>query len=238
MRDSFHSPLTVYLMIMFCFRNLFLGFILSCLLWIAGCATVPPVPPTVGPAISPGKGVTHKVHPGETLWRIARTYNISIDDIIKANNLPNAAHIAKDQLLFIPGADQVKTIAAEPGQKDTDFIWPIKGKIVSCFGERKGLRINKGVDIQAREGDSLCASRSGKVVFADYLNGYAYTLILDHSDGFYSVYAQNSKLMVQLDDVIAQGTPIALAGKNSEPACLHFEIRKKSKPDNPLYYLP
>ena len=225
-------------MIMFCFRNFFLGFILSGLLYIAGCATVPPVPPTVGPAISPGKGVTHKVHAGETLWRIARSYNVTIDEIIKANNLPNAAHIEKNQLIFIPGADQVKTIAAEPGQKDTDFIWPINGKIISYFGEHKGLRINKGIDIQAKEGEALCASRSGKVVFADYLNGYAYTLILDHSDGFYSVYAQNSKLMVKLDDVIAQGTPIALVGQNSDAARLHFEIRKKSKADNPLYYLP
>ena len=214
----------------FCF-----GFFLSCLLWIAGCATVPPA---AGPVISQGKGVPHKVHTGETLWRIARTYNVSIDDIIKANNLPNAAHIAKDQLLFIPGADHVQTIATEPSPKDMDFIWPIKGKIISYFGEHKGLRINKGVDIQAREGEALCASRSGKVVFADYLNGYAHTLILDHSDGFYSVYAQNSKLMVKLDDVIVQGTPIALVGKNSDPACLHFEIRKKSKADNPLYYLP
>ena len=222
----------------FYLRNFLRGLILSCFLWIAGCATVPPVPPSVGPTVSPGKGVYHKVHTGETIWRIARTYNVTIEEIIKTNNLPNAAHIEKDRLLFIPGAEHVKTIAIEPGQKDTDFIWPIKGKIISYFGARKGLWINKGIDIQAREGDALCACRSGKVVFADYLNGYAYTLILDHTDGFYSVYAQNSKLMVKLDDVIAQGAPIAQVGKNSDSAYLHFEIRKKSKPDNPLYYLP
>lgn len=220
------------------FRNLFFGLILSSLLWIAGCATVPPVPPTAGAVIPHGKGVTHKVHAAETIWRIARTYNVTIDDIVKANNLPNAAHIEKNQFLFIPGADAVKTIILEPGQKDVEFIWPMKGKVISYFLERRGLRINKGIHIQAKEGETLCASRSGKVVFADYLNGYAYTLILDHSDGFYSVYAQNSKLMVKLDDVIAQGAAIAQVGKNSESAYLHFEIRKRSKADNPLYYLP
>jgi len=220
------------------FRIFCFGLILSCLLWIAGCTTVPPVAPTAAAVIPQGKGVTHKVHAGETIWRIARTYNVTIEDIIKANNLPNAAHIEKNQLVFIPGADSVKTILLEPGPKDEEFIWPIKGKVISYFGEHRGLRVNKGIDIQAREGECLCASRSGKVVFADYLNGYAYTLILDHSDGFYSVYAQNSKLMVKLDDVIAQGAPIAQVGKNSDPTYLHFEIRKKSKADNPLYYLP
>lgn len=219
------------------FRNFCFGFVLSCLLWIAGCATVPPVPPATA-VIPQGKGITHKVHPGETIWRIARTYNVAIDDIVKANDLLNAAHIKKDQLIFIPGADSVKPILFGPGPKDEEFHWPIKGKVISYFGERKGLRINKGIDIQAKEGNPLCASRSGKVVFADYLNGYAYTLILDHSDGFYSVYAQNSKLMVKLDDVIAQGAPIAHVGKNGDPAYLHFEIRKRSKADNPLYYLP
>ena|SRR3989338_236146 len=221
----------------FYLRNFCFGLTLSCLLWIAGCATVPPAPPPTA-LIPQGKGVPHKVHAGETIWRIARTYNVAIDDIIKANNLPNAAHIKKDQLIFIPGADSVKPILLTPGPKDEEFRWPIKGKVISYFGERKGLRVNRGIDIQAREGDCLCASRSGKVVFADYLNGYAYTLILDHADGFYSVYAQNSKLMVKLDDVIAQGAPIALVGKKSDPACLHFEIRKRSKADNPLYYLP
>lgn len=222
---------------MACFRNLFWGGIFSSLLWIAGCGTVPPVPPASA-VIPQGKGVTHKVHAGETIWRIARTYNVAIDDIIKANDLPNAAHIKKDQLIFIPGADSVKPILLGPGPKDEEFRWPIKGKVISYFGERKGLKVNKGINIQAREGDCLCASRSGRVVFADYLNGYAYTLILDHLDGFYSVYAQNSKLMVKLNDVIAQGAPIALVGKDNDPAYLHFEIRKRSKADNPLYYLP
>ena len=172
------------------------------------------------------------------MWRIAKTYGVSIDEIIKNNKLPSAAHIEKAQLIFIPGADRVQTVVTAHDTKDSEFIWPIKGKVISSFGDRKGSRINKGIDIQTNEGAVLCASRSGKVVFADYLNGYAYTLILDHVDGYYSVYAQNSKLMVKLDDFIEQGNPIAQVGKNGPLAFSHFEIRKRSSADNPSYYLP
>lgn len=220
-------------------KKISLGCSLVCMIWLAGCATVSPVSPT-GEGVPQGKGVFHKVQAKETLWRIAHTYGVSMDDILKNNNIRNATRIEKNQMIFIPGVDHVKTIslAYDPKDKDTDFIWPIKGKIISHFGERKGLRGNKGIDIQAKEGDPLYAARSGKVVFADYLSGYAYTLILDHADGLYSVYAQNSKLMAKLDDVIAQGAPIACVGKNSGSSYLHFEIRKKSTADNPLYYLP
>jgi len=84
----------------------------------------------------------------------------------------------------------------------------------------------------------VSAAREGRVVFADYLNGYGNTVILDHSDDFFSVYAQNSVLLVKLDDVVSKGTPLAQAGKNAGSAFLHFEVRKNSVATNPLYYLP
>ena len=98
--------------------------------------------------------------------------------------------------------------------------------------------INKGIDIQANGSDTVCAARAGRVVFADHLNGYGLTAIIDHSDGYYTVYSQNEKLNVKLNDIIPQGQPIAQLGKNGELASLHFEIRKNATADNPLYYLP
>ena len=219
-------------------RIICFGFLLLALGWLSGCATVSSMPSKPSLSKVPAQGVYHKVQAGETMWRIAKTYGVSIDDIIRNNKLSSAAHIEKAQLIFIPGADRVQTVVVEHDPKNSEFIWPIKGKVISSFGDRKGSLINKGIDIQANEGAVLCASRSGKVVFADYLNGYAYTLILDHADGYYSVYAQNSKLMVKLDDFIEQGNPIAQVGKNGSLAFSHFEIRKRSSADNPSYYLP
>jgi len=184
------------------------------------------------------RGVYHKVKKGETLWRIAKTYEVPIRDIIRINNIPKAAKIEKNQLVFIPGADVVREIILDEDKARNEFIWPIKGKVIKYFHERQGGRLSKGIDIRAQDGDEVRAARTGRVVFADYLSGYGYTVILDHLDGLYSVYAKNSKLSVKLDEFILKNKVIAEVGRSSELAYLHFEIRKKSIEDNPLYYLP
>ncbi len=211
---------------------------------VGGCATVEhrrEIPPPAK-KLSAQNGIYHKVKAGETIWRIAKTYGVDVEAIVKSNNIPNVALIEKDQLVFIPGALAVKDVGpvaervnvSDPGE----FIWPVKGRILSYFGERYQSRANRGIAIQAPEGESVKASRSGKVVFADYLNGYAYTVILDHGDGFFSVYGQNSRLLVKLGEMVSQNQPLALLGKQGEVSFLHFEIRKNSVADNPLYYLP
>ena len=63
-------------------------------------------------------------------------------------------------------------------------------------------------------------------------------MILDHADGFYTVYANNAKLLVKVNEYAAKGRPVALIGKREQLAYLHFEIRRNSVEDNPLYYLP
>ncbi|MCK5179716.1 MAG: peptidoglycan DD-metalloendopeptidase family protein [Candidatus Omnitrophica bacterium] len=184
------------------------------------------------------KGVYHKVKKGETLWRIAKTYNVPIKDVIRTNNIPETAKIEKNQLLFIPGVDTVKEISLDVDKAQNEFIWPIKGKVIRYFHHRQGGRVNKGIDIRGQEGDVVKAARTGRVVFADYLSGYGYTVILDHLDGLYSVYAKNSKLSVKLGELVLRNGDIAQVGRSSNLACLHFQIRKESVEDNPLYYLP
>ena len=184
------------------------------------------------------KGVYHKVGSGESLWRIAKTYDVSIDDIIRVNNIPKAAMIEKDQLVFIPGADFVRKIEIKTDDRQNEFIWPVRGKIIKYFRESSGNQASKGIDIKTQEGEQVKAARTGRVVFADYLSGYGYTVILDHEDGFHSVYARNAKLLVRLDDYAFKNTPIAHVGRSNNLAYLHFEIRKNAIEDNPLYYLP
>jgi murein DD-endopeptidase MepM/ murein hydrolase activator NlpD len=204
---------------------------------ISGCETMEP--PTTGRPILSAQGVYHKVQKGETLWRIAKTYQASIEDIIRMNNIPSVAHIEENQLLFIPGATKVlePETLRQQGSKE-EFAWPVKGKVLKYFGERRGAFLNKGINIEADKNEAVQASRAGKVVFADYLAGYAYTVIVDHLDGLSSVYAKNSKLLVKLGDAVSQGQPIAQAGQIGKAAYLHFEIRKNGLADNPLYYLP
>ncbi len=184
------------------------------------------------------KGVYHKVKPGETLWRIAKTYNVPVKDIIRTNSIPKSAKIERNQLVFIPGVDDVREIFLDVDKAQNEFIWPVRGKVVRYFHQRNDGHVNKGIDIRVQEGDMVKAARTGRVVFADYLSGYGYTVILDHLDGLYSVYAQNSKVLVKLGELVLRSRDIAQVGRSGDLAYLHFQIRKKSIEDNPLNYLP
>ncbi len=216
---------------------------------LTGCATVhKPVSPS-GPAVAvppseiskpvEKKGVQHKVCKGETLWRIAKTYQVSVEEIIQSNGIPNAASIEENQLIFIPGAAGVRDIVVvSPTDKDADYIWPVKGKVISYFQDRKGAAVNAGIDVKAVEGEVVRAARDGRVVFADHLAGHAQALILDHGDGFFTVYAHNARLMAQLGDHVLRGAKIAQVAREGNLAYLHFEVRKGDRPSNPLHYLP
>ena len=219
-------------------RSKILFFILAC--FFNGCASVQTVEPPA--SVAPSQGVYHKVSKGETLWGIAKAYGVNIDDIIKSNRIPDGAHLEENQLLLIPKETHAQSSTpAASGVIDTNkesFNWPLQGRILNYFGDRRGGVPNKGVHILGQEGQPVLASRQGKVIFADYLAGYAYTLIVDHADGFFSIYSQNEKLLVRLGDFVAKGQEIALLGRQGNLAFLHFEIRKGGKADNPLYYLP
>jgi len=216
---------------------------LSLLLFVSyfsGCATVSTTDHPVSKVTIEKKGIYHKVKKGETLWRVAQTYNVSIEDLIRSNRIPNVAYIEPDQLIFIPGATKEKevVVVSPDSSSSSEFFWPVKGKVVSYFGQWKNSSVNRGVDIQTKNQEPICAARDGKVVFADYLNGYAYTVILDHADGYFTVYSQNSSLLTRIGDHIKKGAPLAMAGEGSGSGLCHFEVRKKETAQNPLYYLP
>lgn len=98
----------------------------------------------------------------------------------------------------------------------------------------------KGIDISGNMGDSVKAAAAGRVVYAGRgLRGYGNLLIIKHNANFISAYAHNRKLLVKENEVIKAGQTIAEVGNSdaSEPK-LHFEIRYKGKPTDPLRYLP
>ena len=211
-------------------------------LLISGCVTTSkkePLPLPPAPVVEKPKGVYHKVAKQESLWRIAKTYGVSMDAIVKANNIPNAAVIEENQLVFVPGANEVLKVALEkPGGKPDEFAWPLKGRVISFFDDVKGQSVNHGIDIMGAQGEQILAARDGRVVFAEYLGGYGYTVILDHLDGFYSVYARQSDVAVKSGETVVKGASLGRLAKSGRLAFLHFEVRKMDEPNNPLYYLP
>jgi len=190
------------------------------------------------------EGVYHKVSQGQTLWQIAQAYGVSIKDIIDSNSIPNGSALEVGQLLFIPGAQEVKDVSGHAVDNKADnnkneFIWPLKGKVVVYFDDPIGVNtVSHGIDIQAQDGDTVQAVREGDVVMADYMSGYGQTVMVDHKDGFISVYARNAKLLVKLGDHVYKGDAIAQVGQIGNRVVEHFEIRHGSQATNPLYYLP
>lgn len=185
------------------------------------------------------RGIYHKAKKKETLWRIAKVYDLTVEELVRANNISNAAQIQENQLIFIPGASEQRTLASTKEVFVSDeFKWPVKGKIISYFGNQDLNAANNGIDIKSALGKDVYTSRGGKVVFADYLPGYGQTVMVDHADGYLTVYGQNSDILVSVGDLVASGDPIAKVGTKDSLAFLHFEIRKNSIASNPLYFLP
>lgn len=209
---------------------------------LAGCATTTPTTPSAVAPLAAGS-VRHTVMPGETLYGISRMYGVDLNALVRTNSLDEAGTIQKGQSLVIPIAPSrtrkefVPTYSAD---KDS-FVWPVRGPVISLFGAKVGKVRNKGIDILIANGAAVHSSRAGKVVYCDSsLRGFGKTVILYHGDGYETVYAYNSDILVKTGDVVGQNAVIAKAGKTGrtkEPT-LHFEIRKNSRPQNPAYYLP
>ena len=122
----------------------------------------------------------------------------------------------------------------------TSFTWPIKGQIISTFGDRSDDFRNKGIDIKAPAGDIVRAAAEGKVVYCDSkMRGFGETVILDHGNSIQTVYSYNSDILVKVGDIVQKNDAIAhigSTGRAKEPS-LHFEIRKDGEPVDPLLVL-
>ncbi|MFQ3202825.1 peptidoglycan DD-metalloendopeptidase family protein [Pseudoalteromonas sp. SD03] len=115
--------------------------------------------------------------------------------------------------------------------------WPSKGKLTHKFGQRKHGGINwKGVLISAAEGTSVNSIHNGQVVFADWLKGYGWVIVVDHGEGFMSLYGHAQTLLKDVGDMVREGESVALVGQSGGQADsgLYFEIRHKGRAVNPI----
>lgn len=119
--------------------------------------------------------------------------------------------------------------------------WPTQGKVINNFGsQRVKGRVNwEGMVIQADAGTPVYSIHHGRVVFSDYLRGQGLLIIVDHGDGYMSLYAHNQVLYKELGDWVSAGEQIAAAGVSGgqQSARLYFELRHQGKPTNPKPWL-
>ncbi len=124
------------------------------------------------------------------------------------------------------------------------LIWPVQGEILKYFGEQKSSSynvtiFNNGIDIGVDKGAEVVCVEEGVVAFAERYGNSGKMVIIDHKNGFFSLYSHNSVLLVSKGDNVEKNQVIALSGSTGlvEKPVLHFELRKRGTPVNPLEYL-
>ncbi|MCK4260406.1 MAG: M23 family metallopeptidase [Halanaerobiales bacterium] len=176
---------------------------------------------------------TYKVKSGDSFWSIAKKFGVGYQTLIKYNNLNNPDRIAVGMEIRIP-----PTVGGKSKVQQKLFIWPIKGRISSYFGPRWG-KMHEGIDVAIPIGRNIKAAADGKVVWGGWINGYGYTVIIDHKDGYRTLYGHNSKVLVTGGKWVKQGQTIAKSGNSgrSTGPHLHFEIQKDGRAVDPMKYL-
>jgi len=132
------------------------------------------------------------------------------------------------------------TKSAEPAGGIPSFRWPVHGRIIAGFGRQPNGTENDGINLAVPEGTPIKAADDGIVAYAgNELKGYGNLVLVRHSNGYVSAYANASKLLVKRGESVKRGQVIARAGQtgNVSSPQLHFEIRKGSIPVDPTKYL-
>ncbi|MBL8772144.1 MAG: LysM peptidoglycan-binding domain-containing protein [Phenylobacterium sp.] len=127
------------------------------------------------------------------------------------------------------------------------FIWPVRGDILSSFGDRGGGQRNDGVNVRVPAGEPVRAAAAGDVVYAgDQVPGFGNLVLVKHADGWVTAYAHLGRVDVRMQQKVTQGQQIGQAGSSggvSEPQ-LHFEVRyaptpqERARPVDPNLVLP
>ena len=138
------------------------------------------------------------------------------------------------------GGKDAGAFAAQRGK----LLMPALGKIVGRYGQARANASGKsttwrGLMIQARQGSDVLACANGQVVFSDWLRGFGNMIILDHGDGYLSIYANNESLYKSVGDTVTRGETIASIGNTGgeEKPGLYFELRRNGQPLNPMSWI-
>ncbi|GAA5095289.1 peptidoglycan DD-metalloendopeptidase family protein [Bartonella acomydis] len=118
--------------------------------------------------------------------------------------------------------------------------WPVRGRLLSLFGQKRGTATNRGIDIAVPEGSSVKAAENGVVIYAsDGLKELGNVVMIRHENNVITIYGCNSKLVVSKGQRIRRGDEIAKSGVsgNVKTPRVYFEVRKNSLPVDPTKYL-
>ena len=229
----------------------------------------PPYTLSIGQTLRIPIGRYHIVAKGDTLYSISRRYNADVTTLSRLNNIRPPYTLSIGQKLAISasvGSTSVKSTPsssssssgesqrwvppkASPSRqgskvvsvkRQSKFVWPVKGAVISPFGNIAKGRSNDGINIKANSGDTVKAADAGTIAYAgNELKGFGNLILIRHNDGWITAYAHLDRLMVKKGQKVVRGEKIGTVGTTggvSTPQ-LHFEIRAGKKSVNPVNYL-
>jgi len=213
--------------------------------------------------ILPAPGIAHRVQPGDTIYSIATKYNsknekaganaqkivdFPFNNFLDDETFALAVSNSDDDYIFVP--DGIKPepkpvqiapvyFAQIPDQTTSStpglFSWPLGGSISQYFSW-----YHQAIDIAQDIGTPIIAAASGRVIVADASTwGYGYHVIVDHGNGYQTLYAHLANFAVSVGESVSSGQPVGsvgLTGRTTGPH-LHFEIRQNGALVNPLLFL-
>lgn len=199
--------------------------------------------------ILPIDGVYHKVKSGDTLVKIAKKYKVQPAEIVayEWNQLESESQVLQSGTYLIvpdgkkPFVPRSVSVYSGPVPKNARkgsgaFVWPVSGQITQRFWSG-----HRAIDIGSWTGNPVVASDSGYIVYAGWdRTGYGNLIVIDHGNGYRTYYAHLSRIFVRIGESVARGQRIGLVGNtgNSTGPHLHFEIRYRNVPRNPIGFLP
>lgn len=206
----------------------------------------------------------YTVKPGDTLFSLARRFDVDIIQLAEANGIAAPYSLSIGQRVTVPAAaaaqparvpslpaeiapptladappvyiDRVEPISVSK-TPESRFAWPLRGAITRGYGTgQDGVR-NDGINIAAPIGSPIRAAADGEVVYTGAeLEGYGNLLLIKHEDGWVSAYAHADSIIVRKGERVRQGQVVAKVGRTGavEQPQLHFELRHELQPRNPL----
>ena len=200
---------------------------------------------------------TYIVKSGDNLSTIASKNNMSLDEIAKLNNIKKPYTLRAGQKLKInkntvvvaqntqkQAVQEKPTTTTKPvisnTNKKNSFMWPVKGEIVSTFGNKANGLYNDGINISASKGTNFKATEDGVVAYVgNELRGYGTIILIKHSDNWISAYAHCGSVKVARGDRVQKGQTIGTVGQtgNVSSPQLYFSLRSGREAVDPIKYL-
>ena len=207
----------------------------------------------------------HKVEAGETIYSIARLYNVSVTSLAKLNSLDAEFTIYVGQLLLVPISQKKMNLSKkdikpalkttipnknnsqnlsnneEISNPKTQFLRPVKGKIINKYNPNSDKRKNQGIDFQVLPGSHVYAVSDGRVALVtDNTENFGKIVLIRHEDNLISIYGRVAEVVVKKNEPVKKGQKIgSMVGRTKDGqnfTILHFEIRKGTKSVNPETY--